>query len=582
PGATYILTVTDNNSCSTTFEQIITEPLPWNITINTTPNTITNADDTPNVIQGDGTANLAAVSGGSNSENYGYKWYDSTGTEIPGTEDATSINNLDPGDYSVTITDLTDGCTETRNFTIGDTTVPLNVNIDFFHPECSGDDGRFEVSVLGGVPNYTIKYKRNADPQITITTANTFTEIFGASGSYIVIVEDSNGGSIEENFTINPQAGISITGSASFIANCQTQLSVTPVVPAGLGENYTASWTVPAGAPALPDVARTAADNAFAITEDVSIPGDYILTVKHDTKSCFETYTLTVEDPTISVTEDLSRHKNISCNGGLDAYLAVNVTGREPGHVFNYVWQNTTTAAAPINTGNRNTLGDAENVDTGEWEVTVETFDGTCIVIIPLQEVTQPNVFDITSVTPNHVNSCANDNVGSLLVELEGGTMPYTVTVTDGTTPVSQTLSSSTFIFTGLLPGNYTITAQDANNCGLPSENETINAPDPIVVNNFTGAIDCNPNNDGIISFNITGGVQSPGNISSYALIIEGDNGFSYSDVIDVDWDTEANPYPYSFNNGTGLAPATYTVKLWDANANAGTNVTCPIPVFEQ
>jgi len=592
PGATYILTVTDNNGCSTTFEQIITEPLPWNITINTTPNTITNAASDA-AIQGDGTANLAAVSGGSNSETYGYKWYYNftgnvtagavtPGTEIAGTENATTVSNLDPGDYYIEITDLTDGCTETRNFTIGDTTVPLNVNIDFFDPECSGDDGRFEVSVLGGVPNYTIKYKRNADPQITITTGNTFTEIFGAPGSYTVIVEDSNGGSIEENFTINPQDGITISGSATFIATCQTQLSVTPVVPAGVGENYTASWTVPTGAPVLPDEPRTAADNALAITENVTIPGDYILTVKHDTKACFETYTLTVEDPTISVTEDLSRHKNVSCNGGLDAYLAVNVTGREPGHVFNYVWQNTTTAAAPINTGNRNTLGDAEDVDAGEWEVTVETFDGTCIVTILLQEVTQPNVFDIKLVTPNHVNSCANDNVGSLLVELEGGTMPYTVTVTDGTTPVSQTLSSSTFTFTGLLPGNYTVTAQDANNCGLPAENATINAPDPIVVTNFTGTIDCDPNDNGVISFNITGGVQAPGNISRYALIIEGDNGFSHGDVLDVDWDTEANPYSYLFNNGAGLAPAIYTVKLWDANANAGTNVTCPIPVFEQ
>ncbi|WP_430813243.1 PKD domain-containing protein [Carboxylicivirga sp. RSCT41] len=582
PGGTYVLTVTDDNGCSVTYEQIITEPLPWSITIITTPNTITNAASDVAII-GDGSANLASVSGGSNSENYGYKWYDSTGTEIPGTEDATTINNLDPGNYYIEITDKTDGCSERRDFTIGDVTVPLNATVNFFDPECADDNGRIEVSVLGGVPDYTIKYKRNADPQQTLTTANTFTEIIGTPGSYTVIIEDSNGGSIEETGTINAIVPITITGNAIFTSNCESTISVTPVVPAGVGENYTASWIVPAGAPTLPDVSRTSADNAIAISQAVSIPGDYTLVVKHDTKSCFESFTVTVEDPTISVTEDLVRHKNVSCNGGLDAYLAVNVSGREPGHVFNYVWQNTTTGAAAINTGNRNTLGDSEDVDAGLWTVTVQTFDGTCEETVTLVEVTQPAVFSISNVTPNHVTSCDSDNSGSLLVEVAGGTLPYTVSITDGVTSSTQSSSSSSFTFNNLIPGTYTITAQDANNCGLPSVTEIVNAPDPIVVTNFDGTIDCNPANvNGTISFSVSGGVQAPGNISSYAIIIEGDNGFSYSTVLDVDWDVAVNPYPYSFDNGIGLTPGTYTVKLWDANASAGTNVSCPIPVFEQ
>ncbi|MCT4587964.1 MAG: PKD domain-containing protein [Carboxylicivirga sp.] len=594
PGGTYILTVQDDHGCSTTFEESITEPLPWNITINTSPNTITNAA-TDAAIQGNGSANLAAVSGGSNSENFGYKWYYNftgtvaagavtPGTEIAGTENATSINNLDPGNYYITITDLTDGCTETRNFTIGDTTIPLNVNVDFFQPECSGDNGRIEVSVLGGVPDYTIKYKRNADPQQIINTSSTNTVIAATPGSYTIIVEDSNGGVIEETLTINPQDGITITGTTSFVASCKSRISVTPVVPAGVGENYTASWTVPAGAPALLDVARTSADNGTAITHDVSIPGDYTITVKHDSKSCFETFTITVEDPTITVTEDLTRHKDVSCNGGNDAYLSVDVVGREPGHVFNYVWQNKTTGAAPISTGNRNTLGDAENVDAGLWEVTVETTPNTCSVTIPLSKVTEPTLpINITDITTQNVESCDTDNSGSVLIEVEGGTMPYTVTITDGTNAQSQTLSSSSFTFTNLLSGNYTVTLEDANNCGLDSDNFSITSPDPIIVTNFTGTIDCNPGtNDGQITFDITGGLQDLNNISSYAIIIEGDNGYSDSEVLNVDWDTEASPYHHVINGTTGLAAGTYTVKLWDANAAAGTNVTCPIPVFEQ
>ncbi|MCG8583066.1 MAG: SprB repeat-containing protein, partial [Bacteroidales bacterium] len=580
PGGTYILTVTDDNGCSTAFEQTITEPLPWSITITTTPNTITNAGSDVAII-GDGSANLASVSGGSNSENYGYKWYDSTDTEIPGSEDATTINNLDPGNYYIIITDKTDGCSERQDFVIGDVTVPLNATVNFFDPECTGDDGRIEVSVLGGVPDYTIKYKRNADPQQTITTSNTFTEIFGAPGSYTVIIEDSNGGSIEETGTINVIPAISITGNVVFANNCISRLSVTPLAP--IDDEYEAEWIVPVGEPALPPVDLTAANNGNLITHDVSVPGDYTLIVRHKVKGCSESFTLTVDDPTISVTEDLTRHKDVSCNGGLDAYLAVNVSGREAGHVFNYVWQNTTTGAASINTFNRNTLGDSEDVDAGIWSVTVSTSDATCEETIFLADVTQPAIFSITNVTPNHVTSCETDNSGSLLVEVAGGTLPYTVSITDGLTSTSQTSSSSSFTFSNLLPGTYTITAQDANNCGLPSTTEVINAPDAIVVTNFAGTIDCDPANDnGTISFNITGGVMAPGNISSYAIIIEGDNGLSYSDVVDIDWDVDPNPYPYSFNNGIGLTPATYTVKLWDANASAGTNVICPIPVFEE
>ena len=84
----------------------------------------------------DGKATITAVTGGSAASNYTYRWYPQ-GSIVPitGTNNLTSISNLDPGSYYVEITDATDGCTYQKPFTISDNTVALNATVVFTNPK---------------------------------------------------------------------------------------------------------------------------------------------------------------------------------------------------------------------------------------------------------------------------------------------------------------------------------------------------------------------------------------------------------------------------------------------------------------
>jgi uncharacterized protein YjbJ (UPF0337 family) len=170
----------------------------------------------------------------------------------------------------------------------------------------------------------------------------------------------------------------------------------------------------------------------------------------------------------------------------------------------------------------------------GTYTVTYRFTDGTCsnttttnVTINPLPTITAA----LTQIT------CNGSNDGTITVTASGGTTPYTFYKDGVVNPMS------TNEWTGLLPGSYSLYAEDKNKCVSNTLSETITEPAKVVANlvaaSSTTVLTCYGNEDGVIVIEATGGN------GNYEYTIDG-----------IDWDS----------NGTfsGLRADSYSVKAKD------------------
>jgi hypothetical protein len=110
-------------------------------------------------------------------------------------ETTSSIGNLGPGDYSVTITDAA-GCTEIRSYTITEPPA-LTITVDSVQ-DISAIPGMILITVAGGVPPYGYLW---TDP-LGGTNTSEDQNFLTISGTYSVMVTDANGCTVS-NDSIN-------------------------------------------------------------------------------------------------------------------------------------------------------------------------------------------------------------------------------------------------------------------------------------------------------------------------------------------------------------------------------------------
>jgi len=117
--------------------------------------------------------------------------------------------------------------------------------------------------------------------------------------------------------------------------------------------------------------------------------------------------------------------------------------------------------------------------------------------------ITQPPAIVSVSLQTKTNITCFGASNGTITVTASGGTGAFTYSK-DGT---NFQASAS---FAGLAPGNYTITAKDANNCTQTTS--SINISQPPSALSFTGIIKnnplCNGNANGSLVLSATGGTS--------------------------------------------------------------------------
>jgi len=617
----YTVTVTDARGCTINRPAAIVQPLAMSGSIAATQVTCNGA--------GNGTA-TATVSGG--TAPLSYSWSNAaTGN---------SISNLNPGTYSVTVTSSS-GCSLTLNTNITQPAA-ITATMSVTPATCLTPTGSASVVASGGLAPYAYAWSTGA------TTAS----VSGLSGGvYNVVVTASNGctGFGTATITSGGTTSLSVT-TTNAICNGAANGTATALGAGGTAP-YTYLWS----------------NGATGATASGLVAGNYSVTVT-DAASCTASQTFVIGQPNaLSATATAAAP---SCSSTTGSASVIAIGGTAP---YSYIWSNGSTATS------------ANGLSAGNHTVTITDASG-CTVTRTVT-VVQPTALSGTiATTPITCNAASN---GAATASISGGTSPYTyawsngaitssinnlnagaltLNVTDangcsillnanisqpaalvatvtvnaatctgsGSATVSSIGGSSPYAYawsngatgpaaTGLVGGNYSVIATDANGCST-TQNFTITQPVAISLSLSPTQITCNGAANGSIQATVSGGTapiayswsngSSASNIQnlspgSYTLTVTGSSGCSASQSVVITQPVGMNltvtnvpatcggndgsatvsvsggisPITYSWNTlpvqttatASNLSPGTYSVIATDANGCTNT-ATAIIP----
>jgi gliding motility-associated-like protein len=436
------------------------------------------------------------VSGGSMP--YSYNWSN-------GNPDSNLAENLCAGNYSITITD-DNGCTAEANYTINQA-ADITINETINHASCNGIcDGEISLNVSGGSMPYTYNWS-NGNPDSNLAENL-------CAGNYSITITDDNGCTAEANYTINQAADITITETinhASCNGICDGEISLNV---SGGTMPYTYNWSN---------------GNSDANLAENLCAGNYSITITDDNGCSLETTYVIQENPAISLSFNIANDNGCgtTCNGSAEV---IAIGGTES---FTYEWDDPT----------NQTTATATNLCPGSYTVTTTDTEGcTAIESIEIQSNLNMEFSDISIQNVDCYSSCN----GSISLTVAGGDGNYDYTW-------SPDISDSA-ISNDLCTGNYNLTVSDNSGCSI-SETFEIQSPNELTlsIDNLSN-VSCNGNNDGQVSFSITGGtppyttalngvsVNSPVldlQAGNYVLSVSDDNGCTQTETFIIN---EPNP----------------------------------------
>ena len=342
----YTVTVTDANGCTTSANATISQPSL--LTATTTSTNVT--------CNGQNNGTATGIPAGGISP-YTFLWSNNQTT--------TSITNLNPGNYSVTITDA-NNCTTNASVTITQPAI-LTANSAVNTPIlCNGGTATITVTAIGGTSPYT----------------NTGNYTVNA-GTYTYTVNDVNGCIAQTTLIVNQPNALTANSTVTQAIAC-------------FGGTGQISITASGG---------TSPYNGTGI--QTVLTGTYSYTVT-DLNGCSATTTIAItEPPALSV---VVNGTNPLCNGtGNGSAIANPSGGTAP---YTYAWSDGQTTVQ------------ATNLASGTYTVTVTDANG-CIATGSVTLSQPANLTASSSVTSPIL--CFG-GIGVVTVTANGGTSPYTGT----------------------------------------------------------------------------------------------------------------------------------------------------------
>ena len=390
-GGIYVVTIVDGNGCEIIEEFEITEAPPIILTPFSSDETAVGAND--------GTAAVAAAGG---IPTYTYNWSNGAVTA--------SILNLEPGPYSVSVTDAA-GCTSVENFEIvafTDLCVGFDASVESTPVDCSGNNnGTATALPTGGLAPYSYDWSNGSN------SANN-NNISG--GSYSVTVTDANQCAVILSVDVEEPNDL-VVNVEGFGGTCGSGGTAVSTVTGGT-QSYTYQWS------------NGGTGNSISNLAD----GVYTVTIT-DANGC-STDGETVIENTIGGVDIESEVEGISCFGDSDGEVDITVVeGTAP---FTFEWSNGATTE------------DIDDLEGGAYNVLITDAEG-CSFVTTFVVPSPAELLASVNVMPSGGN-----NMGTATANAFGGTTPYNYSWSNG---------AGGFFVDNLSNGSYTLTVTDANGC---------------------------------------------------------------------------------------------------------------------
>lgn len=290
--------------------------------------------------------------------------------------------------------------------------------------------GSIALVVNGGSGNYL--YSWSGPNGVSF---NTPTIIDLIAGPYVVTVTDDQGNSVVGGYNIDQPADLLI-GSSSVTGNLchgESNGAISVDLSGGVAP-YSYSWN---GGPAQ------------AESNISQLPAGNFNLVATDANGCTVGVDFTITEPPALVPQLVVA--GITCNGNNNGSTSLSLTGGVG--PYNYSFNGLELLDPVMN-----------NLSAGTYQWEANDANG-CDVVLPVV-ITEPEAIQ-TVVSEIIDASGPNQNDGSITINVTGGTSPYVVTWSNGSTGLN---------IQNLLPGSYTYTLIDTNGCVFTSAN-------PIVIN---------------------------------------------------------------------------------------------------
>ncbi|NND77795.1 MAG: T9SS type B sorting domain-containing protein, partial [Flavobacteriales bacterium] len=425
---------------------------------------------------------VAMVTGGTAAIDHSYEWFDDMGMMI-GTND--TLENVGSGVYELVILD-DNLCTDTisvsisdENYTVDEIVTNISCNAE--------DDGSIELTITGAQLPITINWM-GPDGFISIDE-----DIFDLEpGVYELTVIDDLGCSYFNTYEVTEPDPIDIVAILSnppcFGAdNGSIELDVT-----GGTNDFIYSWVGP--------VPFTSGQEDIFDLEG----GTYDLNIT-DTDGCSTNASYDLDIP-LEIVDTATTLMGPICNGFNSGFIDLEIDGGSEPYTFSWVGPSFAS-----------TTEDIINLEAGAYTVTVTDSLGCALDFsYDLDNITEiVATSDVSNVT------CFGFEDGIIDFFPAGGTSPYDF---DWVGPGIFTSSDQNL--TDLIPGTYTVTVIDDDNCQNSFDIE-VTTPDTIEV--FFNVFDpiCSYLENGAIDITITGGT------TPYDIDWQGPNAFT-SDLEDI------------------------------------------------
>jgi gliding motility-associated-like protein len=320
---------------------------------------------------------------------------------------------------------------------------------------CNGlNDGSANLTVTGGWGSYNYSWSNGATTQDISNVG---------AGTYIVTIIDTNNCSLKDTITLTQPPALTNTATIVNVDCNGFATGSIDVTPAGGTPGYVYTWS-----------------NGNT-TQDVSglTSGVYVITIT-DTNGCSIIDSNTViQNTAVLLTSDAG---DVKCHNETNGYVDITLSGGVA--PYTYSWSN------------GNTAQDAYGLAAGTYVVI--TTDSKGCTRSDTFAIMQPNPLLgslVPSIYPNGFNVSLFDmNDGSVDLTLTGGTPPYNVTWSNGTT--NEDLAN-------VPAGMYSVLIVDSNGCVFVASIKLDQPFDLALPSGFT------PNGDGYNDLFIIHGIES-------------------------------------------------------------------------